>query len=156
MSFLRPRFKICCIQNADEARLAIRYGASAVGLVSAMPSGPGPIDDERIASIIPHIPPGIDSFLLTSMQDAAEIVAQQKRLRPSTLQLVDSVSTETYHALRKELPGIRIVQVIHVQGKESVHEVIAVSSFVDAILLDSGSPSLPVKELGGTGRRRIG
>jgi phosphoribosylanthranilate isomerase len=45
------RFKICCIATSEEARLAIRHGASAVGLVSAMPSGPGPIPEERIREI---------------------------------------------------------------------------------------------------------
>ena len=51
------------------------------------------------------------------------------------------------------LPGVSIVQVIHVTGPESVEEAITISSGVDAILLDSGNQSLAVKELGGTGRR---
>ena len=46
---MRPRLKVCCIAGVDEMRLAVRYGASAVGLVSAMPSGPGPIDEKLIA-----------------------------------------------------------------------------------------------------------
>jgi phosphoribosylanthranilate isomerase len=33
--------KICCIASIDEARLAVSAGASAIGLVSAMPSGRG-------------------------------------------------------------------------------------------------------------------
>jgi phosphoribosylanthranilate isomerase len=148
----RPRIKICCIQNSDEARMAIRYGASAVGLVSAMPSGPGPIDEERIAEIAATIPPGVASFLLTCKQGADEIVSQQRRLRATTLQLVDTVPVETYSILREELPGIGIVQVIHVRGEEAVDEAVAVAPHVDAILLDSGNPSLAVKELGGTGR----
>jgi len=37
------RIKICCISSVDEAALAVRCGADAVGLVSAMPSGPGVI-----------------------------------------------------------------------------------------------------------------
>ena len=44
-----PRIKICCIASIDEARLAIDAGASALGLVSAMPSGPGVIPWETIA-----------------------------------------------------------------------------------------------------------
>jgi phosphoribosylanthranilate isomerase len=35
-----PRIEVCCIASVDEAWLAIRHGASALGLVSAMPSGP--------------------------------------------------------------------------------------------------------------------
>jgi len=42
--------------------------------------------------------------------------------------------------------------VIHVEGEEAVGEARAVAPQVDGILLDSGRPSAPVKELGGTGR----
>ena len=51
---MTPRVKICCISSLAEAELAIRYGASAIGLVSAMPSGPGVIDEDLIAEIPPH------------------------------------------------------------------------------------------------------
>jgi phosphoribosylanthranilate isomerase len=159
------RVKICCISSVEEAQLAIRYGASALGLVSAMPSGPGPISEELIAAIARTIPPGVASFLLTSKQDAESIIAQQRFCRTNTLQLVDRISVPTYQQLRAELPGVGLVQVIHVPtrrsaalghtgvtGEESIAEAIAVSEFVDAILLDSGNPSLAVKELGGTGR----
>ena len=71
----------------------------------------------------------------------------------SSQQLVDVVPFEVYSALRKELAGITLVQVIHVIDEDSVEEAKSVSPFVDMILLDSGNPKLAVKELGGTGRR---
>ena len=148
----KPRIKICCISSIEEAQLAIRYGASALGLVSAMPSGPGPIEEELIAQIAATIPPGIASFLLTSKQDVASIIEQQRRCCVNTLQLVDRLETGTYDELKEALPGISIVQVIHVTGQESIQEALTVSPHVHAILLDSGNPSLQIKELGGTGR----
>ncbi len=148
-----PKVKICCISSIEEAQLAIRYGASALGLVSAMPSGPGPISEELIAEIVPHIPEGIASFLLTSKQDAESIIAQQRKTKVNTLQLVDAVPFDVYRKIRDELPEISIVQVIHVVGESSVREAIDVSPFVDFILLDSGNPNLKIKELGGTGRK---
>jgi len=132
--------------------MAIRYGASAVGLVSAMPSGPGPIEEDLIAHIAATIPPGVASFLLTSKQDVASIIEQQRRCRVNTLQLVDRLETGTYDDLREALPGISIVQVIHVTGDESIQEALTIAPHVHAILLDSGNPSLQIKELGGTGR----
>ena len=132
--------------------MAIRYGASALGFVSAMPSGPGPISEELIAEIIPHIPAGISTFLLTSKQDAPSIIDQQRRTHANTLQLVDSVSCDTYRELKSALRDVSLVQVIHVSGNESVEAALAVAPFVDALLLDSGNPNLPVKQLGGTGR----
>lgn len=149
---LSPRIKICCIASIDEAWLAIRHGASALGLVSAMPSGPGVIDDGAIARIARAIPPGVASFLLTSRQDVAAIVEQQRRLGVNTLQLVDRLERGTYDDLRTALPGVGLVQVIHVTGAASVDEARATAPHVDALLLDSGNPGLPVKELGGTGR----
>ena len=149
---MRPRIKICCIASVEEAWTAIRAGASALGLVSAMPSGPGVIGDELIAEIAARVPPGVASFLLTSATDADAIIRQQRTARVNTLQLVDAVPMEVYPVLRAELPGIAVVQVIHVRGPESVDEARAVAPHVNAILLDSGNPAAAVKELGGTGR----
>ena len=149
---MKPRIKICCISSIDEAVLAVRAGASALGLVSAMPSGPGIIDEELIAAIVARVPPAIGTFLLTCRQDADAIIDQQHRCRTNTLQLVDHVSVTELIKLRKALPGISLVQVIHVIGRESMDEAREVAPHVDAILLDSGNQKLPVKELGGTGR----
>ena len=147
-----PRVKICCMGSVEEARLAIENGASAVGLVSEMPSGPGVISEDLIAEIATTIPPAVSSFLLTCKTDAAAIIEQQKRLRVNTIQICDRLETNNYQILREALPGVSIVQVIHVNGLESVDEAISLAPFVSGILLDSGNQSLPVKELGGTGR----
>jgi phosphoribosylanthranilate isomerase len=149
----RPRVKICCIANLKEAELAIRYGAAALGLVSQMPSGPGVVSEEEIAQIAPKVPPAIATFLLTSQQDSAAIIRQQRRCRTNTIQICDGLAVGSYEELKQALPGIAIVQVIHVVGPESVDEAVSIAPHVDAILLDSGNPALAVKELGGTGRR---
>jgi phosphoribosylanthranilate isomerase len=90
-----PRVKICCIASAAEARLAIDAGAAAVGLVSAMPSGPGPIPEPLIAEIAATVPPGVATFLLTSRQRARDIIDQQLRVRVNTLQIVDDLTDGT-------------------------------------------------------------
>jgi len=149
---VKPRVKICCISSVNEAKMAIELGASALGLVSEMPSGTGVIAEGRIASIAASIPPGVASFLLTSKQESASIITQQRRCRTNTLQLVDRVPFHVYREVREALPGIAIVQVIHVRGEESVDEAKSLAGYVDALLLDSGNPTLAVKELGGTGR----
>src|SRR5262245_28718747 len=148
----RPRVKVCCMASRAEARLAVEAGASALGLVSAMPSGPGPIAEALIAEIAATVPPGVATFLLTCLDEVDAIVAQQRRCRTNTLQLVDRLPAGSHARLRAALPGIGIVQVVHVGGPESIEEAVAVGPHVDAILLDSGNQSLPVKELGGTGR----
>src|SRR5215207_9329169 len=111
-----PRVKICCIASVEEAWLAIEHGASAVGLVSAMPSGPGPIPETLIAEIAATIPPGVSSFLLTCLEDAASIVDQQRRLKVNTIQICDRLTQGSYQELREALPGVSLVQVVHVSG----------------------------------------
>lgn len=146
------RVKICCIGSVEEARLAIHYGAHAIGLVSHMPSGAGVIPDERIREIARSLPPAIGSFLLTSRQEPDAIIAQQRSARVNTLQLVDRMALDHLRTLREQLPGVSLVQVVHVTGPEALDEAARVAPLVDAILLDSGNPNLPVKQLGGTGR----
>ena len=148
----RIRIKICCIQSEAEAWLAIAHGADALGLVGTMPSGPGPIHDELIAAIAARVPPPVATFLLTSETEAAAIIAHARRCRTNTLQLVDRVAPEVYPRLRDALPGVKLVQVIHVEGEGSVADAIAAGAHLDALLLDSGQPHAPIKVLGGTGR----
>jgi Phosphoribosylanthranilate isomerase len=146
------RIKICCITSENEARLAIEYGASAIGLVARMPSGPGPIPDELIRQIAKTVPPPVATFLLTSETSVKEIIEHHHRTNTNTIQIVDSLSSGTYSQLKEGLPGVKIIQVIHVIDERSVNEAMEISEMVDAILLDSGNPRLKVKELGGTGR----
>ncbi len=147
-----PRVKICCISSIEEARIAIEAGASALGLVGPMPGGPGIIADELIFQIAQTVPPPIATFLLTSETSVKEIIKHHQRTLTNTIQLVDALSTGTYSELQNALPGVKLVQVIHVLNERSVDEAIKISEHVNAILLDSGNPNLPVKELGGTGR----
>jgi phosphoribosylanthranilate isomerase len=147
-----PRIKICCISSENEAKTAIEFGASAIGLVARMPSGPGPISDELIRQIADTIPPPVATFLLTSETTVRKIIEHHNRTNTNTIQIVDSLLSGTYSQLKTALPCVKIVQVIHVIDERSVDEAIGISEMVDAILLDSGNPKLKIKELGGTGR----
>jgi phosphoribosylanthranilate isomerase len=147
-----PRVKICCISSDEEAIMAIGYGAAALGLVANMPSGPGIISDAKIATIAAKVPPPIGTFMLTSETDAEAIIAHHYRTNTNTIQIVDSLQSGTYKAIKAALPAIKIVQVIHVINEASIDEALRIAEDVDALLLDSGNPNLAVKELGGTGR----
>jgi phosphoribosylanthranilate isomerase len=145
--------KICCIASIEEARLALAADASALGLVSAMPSGPGVISDECIAEVAAAVRgEPVRTFLLTSRTRADDIALQHRQCRTTTLQLVDHVALHELRRLRLLCPEVEIVQVIHVTDAGVIEEARAAAPFVDALLLDSGNPKLAVKELGGTGR----
>ncbi len=149
----RTRIKLGCMASIHAARRAVRHGADAVGLVSAMPSGPGPIDEDLIASIRARVPPPVATFLLTCRQDAASIVGQLRRTRCNTVQICDELLRGTYDDIRAAVPGVSVAQVIHVNDATAIDQATrAAEAHVDALLLDSGRPALAVKQLGGTGR----
>ena len=131
---------------------AIRSGASAIGLVAEMPSGPGPIPDELIRQIAAATPPPVATFLLTSRTSVKGIIEHHRRTNTNTIQIVDALSEGSYEDLRIAMPYVKIVQVIHVVSEASIEEAVRISASADAILLDSGNPDLKIKELGGTGR----
>lgn len=146
------KVKICCIQSIEEAQMAIDNGVYAIGLVSQMPSGPGIISEEKIRKITKWAPDDIKTVMLTSLQNANDLVTQIDYCKPDIVQLVDSQNAETYDTLHRILPDLEIIQVIHVVDENSIFEAIDVAQFVDFILLDSGSPNLQIKVLGGTGK----
>lgn len=147
-----PRIKICCISSIEEAKLAIAHGASALGLVGRMPSGPGVISDELIFEIAKQVPPPIGSFLLTSETSAKTIITHHRKVMTNTIQIVDALAEGSYQQIRDALPMVKLVQVVHVLDESSVDEAMMMAEQADALLLDSGNPNLAVKILGGTGR----
>ena len=146
------KVKICCISSIEEAKLAVAYGAAAIGLVGRMPSGPGIITDELIHAIAKTVPPPTHTFLLTSETTTDNIIEHHRKVNTTTIQIVDALSGREYHKIREAIPNVQLVQVIHVLDEGSIKEAIEISEFVDAILLDSGNPNLPTKVLGGTGK----
>lgn len=144
--------KICCIGSINEAQMAIEAGAYALGLVGHMPSGPGIISDELIAEIANSTPKHIETFLLTSETSVDKIIEHHSKVNTTTIQIVDALTQGNHLELKKALPNIKIVQVLHILDKSSIDEALEISNYVDTILLDSGNPNLATKELGGTGR----
>jgi phosphoribosylanthranilate isomerase len=147
---MRP-VKVCCIQNEAEAQLAIEMGARALGFVSEMPSGWGPIPVEDIGRIAATVPPFITTVLLSSKTNAEEIIAQQRIARCNAIQIVDHFPTCGYGQLRMALPGVSLLQAVHVTGPQAIEQARAIAPFVDAIVLDTGAGHGPTRQLGGTG-----
>jgi len=148
----RTRAKVCCIASPDEARLAIGAGADALGLVGEMPSGPGPIDDDTARAIAAVVPPPIATFLLTSRTRGADIVDHVQYCGTNTVQVVRHIDPAQYPIIAAGLPGVRRVQVVHVEDDSALDLIQAYAAHVHAFLLDSGRPNAGVAELGGTGR----
>ncbi len=146
------KIKICCISSLEEARMAIGFGADAIGLVGQMPSGPGVIPDGLIKEIAESVAGEADTFLLTSETRSERIVEHHRRVNTTMIQIVDALVAGTHKEIKYEVGDVKLVQVIHVSGESSVDHALLASETADFILLDSGDPSLAIKKLGGTGK----
>jgi phosphoribosylanthranilate isomerase len=145
-----PRLKVCCIASVDEARIAVAAGAHALGLVGEMPSGPGPIPDDLIRDIAAAVPPGVSRFLLSSRETGDGLADHARSVGVDVLQIVRHIAPAAYPALRRRSPGVRLVQVVHVEDEGAIGLAREYAALADALLLDSGRPSSA--EFGGTGR----
>lgn len=144
--------KVCCTQNSQEAISCIERQVHMIGFVSAMPTGFRLLKDEQIRQIISQLPQSKTlSVLLSSRTTVSELVDHVNYTGAQAIQIVDEVSPQVLAGVRKLLPNIKILQVIHVIGPEDVAKAISVESLVDYILLDSGKQQGNPKALGGTG-----
>lgn len=145
------RVKVCCISSEEELGLAVRSGASAVGLVAGMPSGPGIVSDDLIARLASRTPPGVSRFLLTASLDGAGILAHIARTGVDVVQVCDHVEPDVLREVRAG-SSARVVAVVHVGSEAAEVYAQQASRFAHALLLDSGNPGADFLELGGTGR----
>lgn len=151
---MRTRVKICCIASPQEAALAVRYGADLLGLVAEMPSGPGPIPDSNIRDIANIVSPGATPVLLTSRDMPDSIARHVEYCQVPVVQIVRHIDPGMLEILRRNMPGTKIMQVVHVSDESTIEIARDYGRFADAILLDSGKPAAEdaPEELGGTGR----
>lgn len=152
LSLLPPYVKVCGISSIEEARFAISAGASALGLVAATEGGTGISDDRLIAEIVTAVPPPIATFMYTSCQDAEAIADRHAICRTTVIELATLLTFSELCKLRKHIPGVKLVQVIHAFQEYALHEAHFAASVVDALLLNCQNASLPEKELDSIGR----
>jgi phosphoribosylanthranilate isomerase len=156
---MRTRVKICCMASPSEVRAAAVAGADCIGAVGPMPSGPGPLDDETARAVIAAAPPGVTPFLLSQETGIEGLVRHARATRATVVQLVRHVDPRLHFDIREALPGVKIVQVIHVENETALELARGYALTADALLLDSGNPATHSvsgggdgEELGGTGR----
>ena len=146
----RIRVKICCMASPDEAAMAAAAGADLVGLVGPMPTGAGVVTPETCREIADAAPGWVTPVLLTSSDAADAIAGEVRDAGVRAVQIVRHVGPEVHERLARDLPGVRRIQVIHVEDEGALDLIATYAGGADAFLLDSGRPGWA--ELGGTGR----
>jgi phosphoribosylanthranilate isomerase len=119
--------KVCCITCEADLQLAVAEGADALGLVGPMPSGTGIITLETARRLNALAPPAVTPFLLSSATLTERMVEEVRYTGVPVLQIVDHAPAGAYARLRQAAPWVRIVQVVHVAGPETVDEVLRVA-----------------------------
>lgn len=130
--------------------MAAEAGANLVGLVGPMPTGPGVQSLETCNQIAKACPTAVTPVLLTSSETVEAIAADVTAAGVQAVQVVRHVHPSVHQRLADLAPGVKRIQVIHVEGNDALDLIAVYQDHVDAFLLDSGKPSS--EELGGTGR----
>lgn len=147
---MRLRIKICCMADPEEAEVAAAAGADLIGLVGPMPSGAGVVPPEMCRRIAEKAPAWVTPVLLSSSETAEEITHDIRAAGVRAVQIVRHVDPEVHRELARGLPGVRRIQVVHVEDAGAFSLIEDYDGLAEAFLLDSGRPS--ARELGGTGR----
>ncbi|MBI4344078.1 MAG: phosphoribosylanthranilate isomerase [Euryarchaeota archaeon] len=141
------KVKICGNTTVEDALLAARLGADAVGVVVDVPvPSPRNVGAERAKEILASIPPGVEGVAVVISDGLEEVQRIHDIARPDAMQLHGLESVELVGDVKATLP-CAVWKTVHVRGEESVREAAAYSRVADALLLDT-----PSAGLGGSGR----
>jgi phosphoribosylanthranilate isomerase len=92
-------------------------GANAIGLVSAMPSGPGIIEDRLIEEIAAAVAGSVETFLLTSKCAPEAIAAQHDVVKTTAVQLCDRLPPADLQWLGRRLENVQeAIALVQPQG----------------------------------------
>ena len=125
MDVIHPvRVKVACIRNTEEARLAVSFGAAAIGMAAECPGGGVDLTESEIAEIAGSVPATIGTFLLTTRREAADLAELARNTGANTIQLWDEAEPAAYAHLRSAVPGISIVQSLPVVAGEPLADLV--------------------------------
>jgi len=139
--------KICANTSLEDARLAVKAGADALGFVFA-PS-PRRVTPEHVAAITPHLPASIEKIGVFVDAALDEIVSVVRTCGLTGVQLHSASGAELPAQLRVEVgPGLRILRVVHFAPNAAERaNAFAADPNVNGVLVDSRTATA----VGGTG-----
>ncbi len=143
------RVKTCGIRNEAEAALAVSLEADALGFLIGLNY---PTDDEVAPAVAGHIiaalPPFLSSVLVTHRTDAEWVADTCRSIGCSAVQLHGDFPLEQIPVLRRMVPHVRIIKVVHVVDAQSVARATLAARWADAVQLDTKTGT----RIGGTGK----
>ncbi len=142
--------KICGIQTAEEAALAVAAGANAIGcLVGLTHLAEDKVDVPRARKIFASVQDKLRTVLVTHTTAAARIVEMARSTNATAVQLHGECTVKTAAKVREGLPDAFLIKAVHVTGLGAIEESKRWEGVpIDAMLLDSRTAD----RLGGTGK----
>ena len=142
--------QIAGIKNKEEALECIKVNVDAIGLlVGRMHESNDFIDEKTAKEIIDSLPAFVFSVMITHLEDAEEIIKVAKYIGCNTIQLHSSIKEEEVDKIKKALPYIKLLRLIHISSEGEIVTDISKMKNVDAYFLDSFN--VVTNQVGGTG-----
>ncbi|HEX54752.1 MAG: N-(5'-phosphoribosyl)anthranilate isomerase [Candidatus Altiarchaeales archaeon] len=138
------KVKICGITNREDASMAVKYGADALGFI-AIDESPRFLKISEIAKICQEIPVFVSRVLVLKSEDL-NLVKYASRIGIQYLQLYQDIEIEFLRRI-KEDTNLGIIKHIPVD-ENAIENARRYEEVADAILLDTKTPN----SLGGTGK----
>jgi phosphoribosylanthranilate isomerase len=107
------RVKICGVTTPEDAALAARLGADAVGvLVGLSHASEDELDPEPAGAILATLPPFVVGTLVTHRTRLEDVQRLCRATRPHAVQLHGDVADDVIPGLRELFPSLRIVKTV--------------------------------------------
>ncbi len=133
------RIKICGITNLEDAKMAIDYGADAIGFVFA--ESKRKVTKEKVKEIVQKLPPFVTVVGLFVNETTKSIEDTCRYCCINTIQLHGDEPPDFLHHLRE----FKIIKAFRIKNEEDIHHVQDYQA--DAFLLDGYAEN----QRGGTG-----
>ena len=142
------KVKICGISNEIDALTAIEKGTDAIGFVMGGKVLPVEVEPyaQWVRETIKKFPVNIDSFLVTHLFSAEDILDLARYIKCTGIQISEYISLEEMEKVRNEFKG-KIIKTIVSNEQRAVEQMNNYASFCDFFLLDSRAAGYT----GGTG-----
>lgn len=144
------KVKICANKSIEEAQMCLDAGADIIGiLVGQQHVSNDFVNKETAKEIADYVNGKCDVSLVTHLTNAEEIIELTKYIGNNVIQLHSDIDEEEVKKIRKEIPNVKLVRLIHVSSDGQICTDYKKMQYADFYLLDSFN--LKTNQVGGTG-----
>lgn len=143
------KVKICGISNEIDALKAVELGADCIGFVMGGKVLPVEVEPyaQAVRETIKKFPEGVDSFLVTHLLNAEDILALSNYIQSTGIQISEDINIEEVKKVRSNTTR-KIIKTVVTTDAKAVEKLKLYGPYCDFFLLDSRDSGYT----GGTGK----